>query len=376
MKWSWKIGKLAGIDLYMHATFLLLIAWVAASHYLAGRSVADMATGVAFILVLFACVVLHELGHALTARHFGIPTRDITLLPIGGVARLERMPEQPKQEFLVAIAGPLVNVGIAAVLGLALFVTGRGEQIGALSLSEGSFTQRVLMANIALVVFNMIPAFPMDGGRILRALLAMRMPYVRATKIAGGFGQAFALLFGFIGLFANPMLLLVALFVWIGATQETAATQVKAAFQGIPVSAAMMSDFRTLTMTDTLANAVELVLNGSQQDFPVVEGGEVVGVLTRSDLLVALSQHHQNYPVIAAMRRDFRTLDSADMLDELLPRLSPESCRTFPVLDNGRLAGIVTLENVGEFYMIQNAIQKRNGAGGPIPQTPEEALRV
>jgi Zn-dependent protease len=189
MKWSWKVGQLAGIDLRIHATFLLLLGWVLASYWLAGKSMEAMLAGVGFIVALFACVVLHEMGHAVAARKFGIQTRDITLLPIGGVARLERMPEEPKLELLVALAGPAVNVVIAVVLYGWLALTQGWTPFSQLSVAAGPFVERLLLVNISLVLFNLIPAFPMDGGRVLRALLASRMTYPKATQLAASVGQ-------------------------------------------------------------------------------------------------------------------------------------------------------------------------------------------
>jgi len=197
MKWSWKIGKLAGVDLYVHATFLLLLGWVALSYWSAGKSLDAVVSGVGFILALFACVLLHELGHALAARRFGIATRDITLLPIGGLARLERMPEDPRQELWVTLAGPAVNVVIAAALYIWLTLTNGWAPLSQLSVSSGPFLERIMVANVWLVVFNLIPAFPMDGGRVLRALLATRMEYLKATRIAAGLGQGLTFVFGF-----------------------------------------------------------------------------------------------------------------------------------------------------------------------------------
>jgi Zn-dependent protease/soluble P-type ATPase len=271
MKWSWKLGEVAGVELRIHATFLLLLAWVGASHWILGRNAGDVVAGLLFIAALFGCVVLHELGHALTACRYGIPTRDITLLPIGGVARLERMPEQPVQELWVALAGPAVNVGIAAVLYVWLTVTSTWVPPSNLSVATGPFVERLLLANVWLVLFNLIPAFPMDGGRVLRALLASRLEYVRATQIAASVGQVLAFVFAFVGLFTNPILLFIALFVWIGATQEAGATQMKAAITGTPVRGAMLTDFRELDSRATLDDAVRCVLEGSQQDFPIVD---------------------------------------------------------------------------------------------------------
>src|ERR1051326_3929441 len=190
MKWSWRIARIAGIDLYVHVTFLILAGWVAISHYLARQSAADAFTGVAFIFSLFGIVVLHELGHTLTARRFGIPTRDITLLPIGGVARLDRMPQDPKQELLVALAGPAVNVALAILFFCLIAMGGNLSHWTNLPFFGASFLVNLMWANIILAGFNLLPAFPMDGGRVLRAVLATRIGYVRATRIAARVGQA------------------------------------------------------------------------------------------------------------------------------------------------------------------------------------------
>ncbi len=359
MKWSWRLGEVAGIGVYMHATFLLLIGWVALSHWIEGRNLAATLAGVVFILALFGCVVLHEFGHALTAKKYGIKTRDITLLPIGGVARLERMPDDPKQELWVALAGPAVNLVMAAALFVWLQVTSGLEPVGQLSIARGSFLQRIMVVNISLVLFNLVPAFPMDGGRVLRALLATRMDYTRATQIAASLGQWIAFLFGFIGLFTNPFLLFIALFVWIGAAQEASMVQMKSALGGIPVARAMLTDFQTLAPRDSLARAVELILTGSQQDFPVAENGRVVGVLTRGDMLLALAQRGQESLVSDVMRRDFQIVDSSEMLETAFARLEACECHTLPVTHGRQLVGLVTMDNVGEFVMIQAALGAR-----------------
>ncbi|MDZ7292001.1 MAG: site-2 protease family protein [candidate division KSB1 bacterium] len=370
MKWSWKIGEYAGIGVYIHATFLLIIGWVALSHWIQGNSLSMMLAGLGFILALFGCVLLHEFGHALTAKKYGIKTRDITLLPIGGVARLERMPDDPKQELWVALAGPAVNVVIAAMLFVWLKITSGLEPFNNLSVTGGSFAERLMIVNIFLVAFNILPAFPMDGGRVLRALLAMRMEYTRATQIAASIGQGMAFLFGFIGLFTNPFLLFIALFVWIGAAQEASMVQMKSAVGGIPVKLAMLTDFRTLAPDDTLTRAIELILSGSQQDFPVVENGRVVGVLTRNDMLVALAKKGQNALVADVMQREFQVVDSAEMLETAFTRLQTCACHTLPVVSDQQLIGLVTMDNVGEFLMIQSALRGGKGSGMTfIPNT-------
>lgn len=359
MKWSWKLGRFAGIDVYMHATFLVLIGWIALAHWVQEQSLAATLTGVGFILALFACVVLHEYGHALTARKFGIRTRDITLLPIGGVARLERMPDKPAQELWVALAGPAVNVVIAAVLFVWLSLTGPLEPFQNMSVSRGHFLERLLAANLFLVGFNLLPAFPMDGGRVLRALLASRMEYTKATQTAASIGQGMAFLFGLAGLFLNPFLLFIAFFVYIGAAQEASTVQMKSSLAGIPVARAMITDFRTLSPSDPLARAVELILAGTQQDFPVVEGHRVVGILTKNDLLSALARQGDTVPVAEVMQREFQLADSYDMLESVLERLQECQCHTMPVVRNGDLVGMLTTENLGEFMMIQAALGAR-----------------
>ncbi len=356
MRWSARLGTFAGIKVYVHFTFLILLAWVGLIHWQAHRNIAAVVEGIGFILALFVCVVLHEYGHALTARRFGIATRDITLLPIGGVARLERMPEDPRQELLVAAMGPAVNVVIAAILFGFLQLTGRWQGLEGVSLLQGSFLGRLMVVNLFLVGFNLLPAFPMDGGRMLRGFLALRMDYVRATQVAAHLGQGFALLFGLIGLFYNPFLIFIALFVWIGAAQESAMTQMKSALSGIPLERAMITDFRTLSPEDPLSQAVELLIAGSQQDFPVIRDGRVEGVLCRADLIAALARQGTGGTVAEAMRREVPTADASEMIEVAFQRLQGKSCPTIPVLRRGKLVGILTMENVGEFVSVQAAL--------------------
>ena len=356
MKWSWKMGEYAGIGVYVHATFFLLVAWIVLTHWLKGQSLAGTMGGVAFTLAIFLCVLLHEFGHALTAKKYGIKTKDITLLPIGGLARLERMPDDPRQELWVALAGPAVNVLIAAVLFVLLNIFSGLDPLSRLSVTSGSLLERLMAVNIFLALFNLLPAFPMDGGRVVRALLATRVEYTRATQIAASLGQGMAFLFGFIGLFSNPILLFISLFIWIGASQEAGMVQMKSALGGIPVGRAMITDFRVLSPDDTLGHAVDLILAGSQQDFPVVENGQVEGVLTRADLLAGLSRHGKGWPVADVMKKDIQVVDAGEMLESAFQRLHSCECHTIPVVSRGRLAGLITMENVGEFLMIQAAL--------------------
>jgi Zn-dependent protease/CBS domain-containing protein len=359
MKWSLKIGRFAGIDVYMHLTFLLLLVWVGLIHWRQGQSLPAVAAGIVFILALFACVTLHEFGHALTARRYGIRTRDIILLPIGGVARLERMPDRPLQELWVALAGPAVNVVLAAVLFLWLAVFSRGAPWAELSWTGGPLLARLLAANLFLALFNLLPAFPMDGGRVLRALLATRLDYAKATQVAAGVGQAMAFGFGFLGLAGNPMLLFIAFFIWIGAAQEAGLAQMRSALSGIPVARAMLTDYRTLTPEDSLEHAVGLTLAGSQKDFPVTANGHVAGVLRQSDLMAALARNAGPLRVGEVMQRDVVLVDAHDMLDTAFLRLKDCACSSLPVTRDDRLVGLLTMENLGEFMRIQAARDRR-----------------
>lgn len=358
MKWSTTIGRFAGIDVKVHATFLLILVWVAITHWRAEQSLQAIAAGVFFILALFFCVVLHEYGHALTARRYGVKTRDIILLPIGGVARLERIPDNPRQELWIALAGPAVNVAIAIVLALWLQLSATWQPVEELTVTGGSFAERLLVVNVFLVVFNLIPAFPMDGGRVLRALLGLKLDYARATQIAASVGQALALVFGFVGLFANPFLVFIALFIWIGAAQESSLVQIKSALGGIPVHQAMITDFRILEPNDTLGSAVDLTLATSQKDFPVVTGGQVTGILTQGDLLKALDTSGRGSRVRDAMQTTFEIAEISEMMEPVFQRLQACACHTLPVVAGGHLAGLVTMDNVGEFLSIRAALEK------------------
>lgn len=365
--WSIKLGRLLSIDVYVHFTFLLLLGFIGVSHWIAERSLAAAANGMLFFVALFGCVLLHEFGHALMARRYGIQTRDITLLPIGGLARLERMPDKPMQELWVALAGPAVNVVIAAGLAAWLSLTNSWQPFSSLSTTAGGFAERLLAVNVFLVVFNLLPAFPMDGGRVLRSLLTLRLDYARATRIAARIGQGMAALFGLAGLFGNPMLLLIALFVWIGAGQEAAAVEMKSSFAGVRVREAMLTDFRGLSPQETVGDAARLLLAGSQQDFPVLEKGEVVGVLTHTQLLEALRDRGVNVPVGDVMERDLQMASADEELDAALGRIEPGRATLLPVIWNRQLVGLLTSENVGEFYMIRRAL---SGGGDRRPPAP------
>ena len=368
MKWSWTIGRVAGIELRVHATFFILLAWLALADYRTTGTALGAARGVVFTLALFASVVLHELGHALAGRRVGVPTRDITLLPIGGVARLEYMPEKPTHELGIAIAGPAVTLVIAVVLAALLRILGHPIALSpdAFMTSDGNaFLAQLMWVNVSLLVFNLLPAFPMDGGRILRALLALHMNYRRATEIAARIGRVFALAFGLIGLFYNPFLVLIALFIWMSAAAESGALQERSALSGVTVGRVMIRDIRTLEPGDTLSRALDHVIEGFQTDFPVVDGDKVVGVLTRSALLSAVARRGPSSRVSESMDTSFRAADVNEPVLRALARLRECHCLTLPVLDAGRLSGVLTAENVAEYVMIEEALHAstRDGKG-------------
>lgn len=358
MSWSLRIARIAGIELKVHWTFFLLLVWFGASYGMGGRGMAGAMYGVAFLLSVFACVVLHEFGHALAARQFGIATRDVTLLPIGGVARLERMPSDPLQELWVAIAGPLVNVVIAGILFGIVAAVGGLEQVVANELfgaTVGSFLVSLLWINVILVIFNMIPAFPMDGGRVLRALLAMSIDRLHATAIAARVGQAIAIAFGILGLFGNPMLLLIAIFVYLGAEAEARSERMSAMFADVPVRAAMLSRFTTLHPLDTLGRARDELLAGSQHDFPVDGGDGTWGILHRDDLIPALRNFGPNVPVSEVMRDVPRTLAPNDPVEQGIQQMRESNLSAIPVLRGDLLVGLLTTENLGELLMLREA---------------------
>ncbi len=362
MRWSIGIGSIAGIRVELHVTFVLFVGWIAITQGLLTGHPERALGSVALILLVFVCVLLHELGHALTARRYGIRTRDIVLLPIGGIARLQRMPDKPVQEIVVAIAGPAVNAVIAVVLWVALGGLAGRAAIG--PLGDG-LLETLLVINLMMVGFNLIPAFPMDGGRVLRALLALQLPYVKATRIAAMVGQGIALLFGVIGFFHNPMLMFVALFVFLAAGEEHALVRTRASLSGLPARAAMVSEFDALDVTDPIQRAVDRLMAGSQQDFPVLEGATPVGVLTRADLLMALQRSGPQTPVGEVIARDRQVAEAGEPLEDVLQRMREHQRPALLVVSGGRLVGMVTLENVSELLLVQEALKRRPARDAP-----------
>jgi stage IV sporulation protein FB len=359
MSWSLNIGSVAGTVVRIHLTFLLFLAWIFVASY-ASSGAASAWDSVIFMVLLFLCVLLHEFGHIFTARAFGVTTPYVTLLPIGGVAQLERIPEDPRQEFLIAIAGPLVNVAIALAL---LLFAGASLYTSAATGVENMripLVDRLAAVNLFLALFNMIPAFPMDGGRVLRALLATRLGYVRATEVAAWIGQAVAFALGFIGLMGNPLLIFIAIFVYLAASSEAHMVAMRAMSRGLPLSHAMMTQFATLSPQARVDEAVQTLLQTSQGEFPVVDSeSKPVGILTRKDLIKALKDRGPDAPVSEAMAPELPTIGHRQHLDDAFRLLQEKSAAAVGVIDaTGRLIGLITPETVAEMMMVQAALPK------------------
>jgi len=364
MKKSWNIGRIFGIDLKIHPTFFFLLIWIGFSSLLSGGSLSTMLMDVLFILALFIFVVMHEFGHALTAKLFGIGTQDITLLPIGGVARLERMPENPKEELLVAVAGPSVNVVISGIIFGGLLLTGFFAQPINLPAMMDNFWVQLLSANLSLAIFNLIPAFPMDGGRVLRALLATSMDNVKATRIAANIGKVIAVVIGIAGFFINPWLIMIAFFVWSGAGTEAQAVELKAGLKGLVVRDAMISQYNQVEANQPLSEVFQLSMQTGQLDLPVVSNGHFLGLIGRNDLLKAIDRLGNRSPAYAAIGSEPAGLDPEMPLVESLAKFT--NSRVLPVIESGQLIGLVTADSIQQSMWLQQRLDQSD------TQPPEE----
>lgn len=356
MSWSYRIARVSGIDIKVHATFAVILVlggldW-GTRHGLPGA-----AFGVLLMLALFACVTLHELGHSLVAQRYRIPVREIVLLPIGGVAMLARLPENPRQELAIAAAGPAVNVVIAAVLFL---VSGFGGALGVLDghgLVEGmthapnlsTFLAWMLAANVTLVAFNLIPAFPLDGGRMLRAVLAMFTDWARATRIAALIGQGFAVVLGVLGVLSgNFLLALIAVFIFFGAGMESFQAQAKTVLETLQVGHAYNKHALSVVPGDRVSKVVDYILTSYQPDFAVVLGTRLLGVVTRDDVLRALASRPEDLYVTEIMQREVARVEASASLEEVKERMGESGDRIVAVYSGDRFLGLVSLEDISE----------------------------
>ena len=355
MQWSFKLGKIFGIQFQIHVTFLILLVFI----FLAGlkRGQEQAVLGVLFICAIFACVLIHEIGHSLIARRFGIEAKSITLLPIGGVATMEEIPEKPMQEIAISAVGPFINLAIAGIL--YLFI-GTWSGIITPNLYPDSIRDmftRLIGINIMLAVFNLIPAFPMDGGRVLRGILSLKMGFMRATTTAVFIGQGFSMFFIFYGLFFNWWLSLIGIFLFMGAGGEKQHVMLQSVLHRVPAGEVMATDFHRLRPDDSLSRALEHIYHGCQQDFPVVGSKGIEGVLTRMDILSVIHEKGTNVPVSEVMDRQYHYVDPKTPLDEVYQFLLSHNKTTMPVLENAQLKGMLSLDGISRYLMIQAALK-------------------
>jgi Zn-dependent protease/CBS domain-containing protein len=343
--------SILGVPVRFHFTFVLLLI------FLLFIGIGDRQSGAStalYVVALFASVLLHELGHTLASRRYGIRTLEIVMFPIGGISRPERQPK-PSEELWISLAGPMVNLLIAAAL-----IAWMSTQQGWTALetlrepTDANLAERIAFGNLALFLFNLLPAYPMDGGRILRSVLALSRPVEQATRIAAGAGQGLAILMGLAGLlWGNFMLMFVALFVYLGAFQEGVAAKGRIFTSGYPVRAAMITDLRTLTHGQTIRDAGNLLLSTSQHDFPVMHGDTVIGILTRSALVHAMLTQGPEAYVSAAMTREFIRVSPDLPLTEALPKLSGSGACVLVMDGEDHLVGMLNSEHLSEFILLR-----------------------
>lgn len=356
MRWSIDLGRIAGTAIRVHVTFLIFLAFIGILAYRANGPEAAWDT-LAFIVLIFICVVAHEFGHVLMARQFGARTRDVILFPIGGVANMERVPEKPSQEILVSLAGPLVNLAIAIGLMLWLGHSLTEQDFNTIGNSQASLALRIAAANLILMTFNLLPAFPMDGGRVLRALLALKWGRSHATKIAAGIGQVFAFGLGFLGLFGNPFLLIIAAFIFIAAGAEADAAVLHDSARDLSVGEAMVTEFSALHPADTMGVSIERLIRSSDEIFPVIdETGRAFGFVTRMNILGALADNSDTTPVSAIMHPIDVTLSENENLESALTRFESGDVPALIVTDaDQRVIGIITRSSIAQTILVHTA---------------------
>lgn len=359
MKWSLYVGRPFGVKVYIHWTFLLLLGWIVLAQM--GSPLQQMMRILFFTVLLFGSVLLHELGHALMGRRFNVLTRDIILLPIGGMARLRKMPEEPKAEFMIALAGPTVNAALAGILFLALLAMGESPTLPEkLQLKEGSFSvlKNLFYANALLAAFNLIPAFPMDGGRVLRGLLGFRMSHEKATTIAAEVGQALGIAFVIFGFIYNIFLIFIGIFVFLGASAESSSEQIRTSLRAYRVSNILIKHYSSLRPDQSIMDAVELLLSGQEQEFLVMEDNVVVGVLTKKEIFEGLARHGNQISVRKIMVENFPHLYMETTLEDALQAMQEKGCPIAPVYKGKKLAGILDKDNIEELLTLNRAMQQ------------------
>lgn len=356
MKWSFKIGSVFSIPIKVHVTFLLLLVFVA----VVGGDLHQSAYGVLFVILVFVCVVIHELSHSLVAIRFGHQVRSIILLPIGGMAQMDEIPEDPKQEILISIAGPLASVAIAGILFAVLLAMKTPIEFwSGESFYDGNLLLNLFWINLILAAFNIIPAFPMDGGRVLRGILGMFMEHMKATRIAVFVGQMLAIVLFFTGILYNWWLALIAVFIYIGAEGEERIWAMRTALADAPVKEVMLTDFVSFSPSTTLREASEAFLHSLQGNFPVLFGGTLMGMLTRDAIIQGIAEGREADRVADVMNREFDTTTENTKLVTLYKQMSEKGITMMPVMRKDTLIGIVTMEQIGRYHMLSAARSAR-----------------
>lgn len=370
MKNSLQLGIIGGIKVTVHWTFVLLIGWIVFINLRAGGTAESTFWSVLFVLLIFGCVVLHEFGHALAAKRYGIKTRSITLLPIGGLASLESMPEKPQQELVVAIAGPVVNLLIAAIILPFVNPADVFTPDAIVAVHAGNLLPNLFSVNVILALFNMLPAFPMDGGRVLRALLGFKFKRHIATRVAASIGQAISVGFIILGLFFNPFLVFIGIFIFIGAQAEVGSTRTQFMMADFTAQDAMIRDFHTLDFDAPISAAVQLLLSGQERNFLVMQNGKPAGTLDRNQIIKALSEKGKDGKIAEAMHKSALSFQQNTPLKEAWPKMQQNRQVIAPIYDGDNLVGALDSENILEFVMIREAAEKSEG-GHNVVTNPE-----
>lgn len=364
MKNSIKLLTIKGISVYLHFTFLIFIAWILIMYVSSGMGWEQLLWLVMFLFLVFASIILHEYGHALVAGQFGIGAKKITLYPIGGIASIEKLPENPKQELLISAAGPAVSFCLAGLL--LLFAP---QKLSAQSftdyngiINKENFLFSLGWLNAALAFFNLIPAFPMDGGRILRALLAFKYNYIKATAVAAAVGRVIAVVFILIGLISmNFMLSIIGLFVIAFAKAEEFYLQLKLLTKDIRLGETLMYDYNSLDTNLTVNQAANILQNNHSKYFIVLENGVPVGTINRVEVIKAVAEQQYEKQVAELMKKNIVHLDGSMMVDSVLENIAGNEERIYPVFDKDKFIGVTSFQHILEYLLIHKALTKEYG---------------
>ena len=355
MRWSVPIGRVFGITLRLHVTFLIFLAFIAYGGFVEeGLNGAGWA--VAMFGSIFACIALHELGHSVVAQQLGVQVRSITLLPIGGVAALRNMPENPWHEIAITVAGPMVNAAIACLL---IPITGIPSHWLLLAMPHDmhGLLLSLAQANVTLFLFNFIPAFPMDGGRLLRACLALVFSYRQATAIAAKVGQGLAIVFVLVGLRYSFWLVIIGAFIFMVADGEERMVRIRSVLHDLDVEDVMSRDFAVLSPADPVGRGIELIYQTGQDDFPVIQEGQLLGTVTRSGLVAAVNQHGAGTPVGNHLDHDPTLVSPRDNVSRVYEEIIGRGNASAIVVDGGEIVGLISPENISRYLELQSSIK-------------------